>query len=70
MDEKAVDGCVEPRVLIPSMGRGASLVGHPDPPPLAREYAALRGSWRRVRGEPTAVAAGPGSVLALRGDPD
>ena len=39
--EKAVDACVERRELHPFMGRGAYLVGHDDPPPTAREHAAL-----------------------------
>ena len=39
--EKAVDAAVRRRFLHPFMGDGVYLVGHPDPPPLAREYAAL-----------------------------
>lgn len=40
--EKTIDARVTDRFLHPFMGRGAYLVGHDDPPPLAREYAAMR----------------------------
>lgn len=40
--EGAVDHRVRSGRLHPFMGQGAYLVGHGDPPPLAREYAALR----------------------------
>lgn len=39
--EGAIDHRVRQRRLHPFMGGGAYLVGHPDPPPLAREFAAL-----------------------------
>ena len=37
-----IDTRVDRRELHPFMGKGVYLVGHDDPPPLAREYAAMR----------------------------
>lgn len=55
--EGAVDHRVRRRRLHPFMGDGAYLVGHKDPPPLAREYAAQRlGGERAVLGDWSAAA--------------
>ena len=54
---KTVDARVERRDLHPFVGLGVYLVGHPDPPPLAREYAALLiGGERSVLSHWTAAA--------------
>ena len=57
VEEKAVEAAVRRRFLHPFMGPGAYLVGHPDPPPLAREHAALQlGGDRSVLSHWTAAA--------------
>ncbi len=52
-----IDWRVRRKRLHPFMGAGAYLVGHPDPPPLAREHAALLlGGDRSVLSHQTAAA--------------